>query len=156
MALFPNIDDDTTVEEFFADDDLTETVDVEPPTPYGATWRFDFDAGDIYFSPAGETSRISGPDTVREWINHTVNTARFETSLMPDNTGTDIKGLTGHSLGDGYVESRIKAEIIEGFQQHDRIDSVVVPLVFNIGSDLFAYIAYALDDSQTIEDTLSL
>ncbi len=143
--LFPQLEPGDTAEDFDIDDDLG-LVDTEftAPTPYGFTWKFDFNKEDLDFS-AGDPSRIKGKDTLNEWITHSINTEQFETPIFGADIGTNIFKLIGGHL-DTYAMQRVRDEIIEAVSVHDRIVSITSIIVFSIGGNVYAHFSYLTDD----------
>ncbi len=151
---FPSFDDDA-LEEYVPDEDIDLDEEVQPPTPYGVTWRFDFDAGDIYISDSGENQLLSDIETVKEWIKHTLSIRRFESPVYGTDIGTDLQDLVGTKDSE-FVLARIAQEIREAVSAHDRIVSCEVLRVFHIGDAAYAFVSFETDDSAREELVLSL
>ncbi len=154
MALFPTFDDDE-LEEFVPDDSLDQDEELQPPVPYGTTWRFDFDNGDIMLDSLGSTSNASGLDTVKEWIQHTLLTRRFESPLYGPDTGTLIPDLIGSRDSTLAIEI-IRKEVVAALLVHDRIVEASVPEIFPVGDTMYVYVDYVTDDSEQEGILLSL
>ncbi len=154
MAVFPEFEDDS-LEDFVPDDDLDQDEEVQPPLAYGTTWLFDFDEGDIYLSNKGETPLVSGMETLKQWIRHTLSIRLFESPIYGTNVGTDLHTLIG-SKNEAYAALRLKKEIAEALLSHDRIISADVETVFKIGHVAYAFVAFETDDSERQELLLTL
>lgn len=155
-TLFPEFEDDDDIEEFALDDDIDEDEESQPPLPYGFTWRFDHNAGDIFLSPRGEAVKVYTTETVIEWIQHTLAVKRFETPIYGTAVGTDIHDLLGLKANDQYVLSRIRSEIEEAISEHDRVIAVEVAEIFPLEDAIYAYVTFETDDGLVEETLLTL
>lgn len=143
--LFPQVEAADLVEDFDPDDDvgLIDT-EVEEPVPYGFTWGFDFNKGDLDFS-AGNPPKHSEQGVVKEWIYHTINTEQYETPIFGPDIGTNIFTLIGSVL-DNYTVTQVSAEIESAISVHDRITDVIYITAFAVTNNVYTYFAYETDD----------
>lgn len=147
--LFPQSEEDDVFDEFDPDDDiqLLSNADAADAIPYGFTWQFDFNEGDLDFKNGGP-KKVYSLDVVNEWIMHTLNTERGEVDTLTDNIGTSIFNLLG-DVPDSYVLSRIKSELTRAIGTHDRIEEVTYVSAISIRGQVYVYMSYLTDDSIT-------
>ncbi len=146
MTVFPTFSDDE-VEDFVPDDDIDQDEELQPPTPYGVTWRFDFASGDLALDSSGNTATVSGLGTVTEWINHMLLIRRFESPILDASIGTDLQTLVG-SRDNTLAMLRLRKEIVEAILQHDRVTEAEVVDLFPVGGDMYVFVEFTTDDSE--------
>jgi hypothetical protein len=151
-SLFPSIDDESidtfpvlnVGDAFLQNDESGEA----PPIPYGFTWKFDFNKGDLFVDSSYQFVEVEERDTVHEWVAHTLNTERWETPIFNGDIGTEVNTFFGaRTTTDGGTLARIEEEILTAVRIHDRIISVGVVLVLPVDYDIFAVFRYTTDDS---------
>lgn len=151
---FPEFDDG--LEAVALDDDLEDEISGFVPESFGFTWAFDFEKGDLMLSDQGRASVRSGVDAVREWCQHVLLTQRGQSPIIDPNVGTTLEELIGARTKSPYVIARIKQEVIQALELHDRIDSVKVTNVATEGTSAFVTVAITLDTGEEIDETLGL
>lgn len=142
-------------------DDLEEgestEEEVEEPIPYGTTWKFNFDIGDMYTDSNGQFSIVSEHDTLHEWIAHVLNTEKYETPIFLTETGTLINLLIGEAITvDGQLMVEVAEEIASAIIKHDRIIDLKVISVIPITYDMYVIFSYETDDSEPIIEVARL
>lgn len=142
--IFPQSEDDDVIADFDPDDSvgLLDTEFTEP-LPYGFTWAYDFNKNDLDFSK-GNPTKLSGLNTVNEWITHTLNVEKFEVPIYENAIGTDIFKLVGDTI-DTYVMSRVTSEVRDAIEAHDRITEVNYISALSIKGDIYVYFTYLTD-----------
>lgn len=161
-TLFPDIDD-LDVDDFplndVGDEYLSEEENAEEPEPipYGITWKFDFNKGDLHTDNSGQFLIVEGRDTLHEWVSHTLNTWRWETPIFSGDIGTEIPNLIGaRATIDGGTLARVEEEIITALILHDRIDKVGVEALIPIDYDIWAIFRYSTDDQITSREVVNV
>ena len=156
--IFPESIEESDDDAEFIDPDVDEdflSEDEESPKPYGFTWKFDFNKGDISFDESGNTKVLEGQDTVREWMAHTLNTERYETTIFGGDIGTDINSLIGTlHAADSDTISEVESQIREAVLVHDRVESIERLVIFPFEDDIFAYFKYVTDDGAESEEVV--
>jgi hypothetical protein len=144
--IFPQDELDDVFDSFDPDDDigLVDTAS-EVPIPYGFTWQYDFNKEDLDFT-AGNPPIVRELGVVNEWILHTLNTERFETPIFGEDIGTSIFSLIGSVL-DPYVMSRVRQEVVNAIDIHDRVEEVTFISAFALKGNIYAYLSYQTDDT---------
>lgn len=153
--IFPQSEIDDVYDAFDPYDDIA-LVDPaqEEPLPYGFTWKYNFDKGDLDFSN-GDPPVLSSIGTVNEWILHSINTERFESFLLGENVGTLINSLFG-SVIDQYILARIRQELVKLVEAHDRIQEVEYVSAFSLKNSVYAFMTYNTDDGVNGQAILQL
>jgi hypothetical protein len=144
--LAPDIDESGAVFEPLVNEEI----------PYGLTWAFDFVIGDVALSSDKKFIEVTEQATLREWINHTLLTARGETTIFSDDIGTDIFSMIGQTtIMDTVTMARIERQITEALLVHDRIDTVnkiaLIPLI----NEVFVYLNYTTTDSEDFDELIA-
>lgn len=147
--IFPQVNDlefEGDVSEFYDVDDEVGLIDTAPvePLPLGFTWAFDFNSGDITFV-GGNPPIVRGVNAVNQWIQHTLSTEQFETPIFGGDIGTALTGLIGDPL-DAYTSARVRQEIVDALTMHDRISEVLYINAFELGTNLYSFVSYSLDE----------
>lgn len=125
--------------------------------PYGLTWEFDFTNGDIALNDGGKPVEVTEQATLREWISHTLMTARGETPIFSDSIGTDIYEMIGqtHAL-DGHNLARIERQISAAILVHDRIAEVEKIAIIPLGYNVYVYLKFRTTDSAEFNELIAL
>lgn len=151
------VDEDFAIEGNIPTEDALDDVDgleepVEEPIPYGITWKFDFNKGDIYTDSSGQTLEVTELDSLHEWIAHVLNVERGEVTIYSDEIGTTINYFIGQAMRvDGMLLESVGNDIASAINVHDRVVSVEIISLIPIGYDLYAVFSYETDDSTKIE-----
>ena len=153
--IFPQSEYDDVYDEFDLYDDIAlSDSESGAPLPYGFTWAYNFEKGDLDFA-GGDPVLVMDSDVIKEWILHTVNTERFETEIFGEAIGTSINSLYGGVI-DAYVLARIKQETEKAVRAHDRVMSVDFITTFSSKNNVYSYLSYVTDDSVTSDTLLRL
>ena len=155
---FPNIDDleaefpefNSPGDEFIAEEESNEDA---PPEPYGISWKFDFNKGDMYTTSSGKFVETSLLDTLHEWVGHVLNTERWETTIFSGDIGTEINSMIGaRNTHDAATLARIEEEVLRALHIHDRIDTLTMLTVLPVAYDIYTVFQYSTDDGETVTE----
>lgn len=151
---FPSLD--LGLEEVVLDDDLNYDLLQFVTQTFGFAWGFDFDAGDFQLTPQGASVVLEGVEAVRQWCRHVLSVNRGETPIIGASVGVDLESLLGGQMGDPYITARITQEVEQALVLHDRVESVKVRDVTDIGNSTFVTVEIVLDTGEVIQDTMGL
>lgn len=143
--IFPQSEVDDVYDAFDPFDDIALSDSaIYEPLPYGFTWKYDFNKGDLDFS-RGDPPKLKNIGTVNEWILHTTKTEQSESFLLGQSIGTTINSLIGTTI-DSYVLSRIKQNLVKVVNVHDRVNSINYVTAFSLQNNVYAFLIYNTDD----------
>lgn len=159
--IFPDIqdllDEDLAIEGNIPTEDSFNELNVfeeqvEDDIPYGITWKFDFNKGDIYTDASGQTLELSELDSLHQWVSHILNIERGETAIYQSALGTEVNSAIGNAIViDGALLKEVAEDIENSIILHDRIIQVNVISVIPVENDLYIIFSYETDDSRKVE-----
>ena len=157
----PALDSELSVDELFdvsIDADLlsASSDSDNEPNPYGITWAFDFQKGDIFLDSHGAMAQVSGKETLKQWMGHTLSIARGESSLYSGDIGTRIPFLYGLRVDAAEVLAKIESEVRTALTFHDKIAEIKAVSTFPLGNTLYVYVEYLTDDQDEVSDLIGL
>lgn len=115
--------------------------------PYGVSPRINFERGDFEVSDGGSIPLIDGLDSLSQWVMSTCLTEKFESPLVSEAIGMEVRGLIGETITTSLM-MRIAAQVAPALKAHDRITKVFVQRVFSLGNDVYVIARYETDDEQ--------
>lgn len=131
FPLIPASDDQQT-----AADDLAAAVQgalavpdgIQPvaspaPAPMGISWQFDFDSGQMVRTGQSPT-QTSDLDTLAQWCEMTIHTARFANAVFSDDFGMERPASVIGEVLDAEAIADWQRALIEALLVHDRITTV--------------------------------
>lgn len=156
--IFPESVEESDDDAEFLDDNIEEdflSEEEDPPRPYGFTWKFDFSRGDIEVGSGADTRIVQDQLCLKQWLGHTLNVERYETSIYGGDIGTDQNAILAAKLSFGpNTVNEIEAQIKQAILVHDRIERVTEILTFPFEDDIFIYVSYITDDGAQYEEVI--
>lgn len=138
MALIPEPNQDF-LEEFF---EAEETVETIQPTK---TYRLNFATGRI-------GGMVDGEQSLRQFIEKALLTARDRFLIYDDDYGCDIHDLIGENVTDNFLRAEIPRMIREALIYDERIESVENIEYRKEGDSLFVTFDVTATDGTIVEE----
>jgi hypothetical protein len=119
----PQADLDAANAGALASQDAVVPVDPDPVVPLGASWLFDWNAGQ--FVRTGQSpSPVSELDALVEWAQMAIHTGRYAHPIFSDVFGVDEPDSVIGEFAVGEALADWQRELVEALMVHDRITSV--------------------------------